>query len=333
MLHLTNGRAIIPQIIEAGIEGHIVPWDDVLHEGPVPAVADVAAMRQARAEFLAVFTNGSPSCEEIADGMRQRDDALAGALAKTGGDAEVVLWMEHDLYDQLLLLQILDRLPLTGGPRVTAVPGDDYLGHQPTDRFRVLFDQRREIATPQRTAARTAWAAFRSTDPRVILAALDEVDALPHLGNALRRHLQQFPSVENGLSRTEQQALEAVAAGLTKVKHVYVAANHKREEAVFMGDSGFQFHLTPLSRGPKPLIARLDGMISRSKDLACIPPEGAVLELDDDIELTDDGRRVLAGEADRVASCGIDRWLGGVHLTGFGPVWRWNGSANTLRLG
>ena len=32
------------------------------------------------------------------------------------------------------------------------------------------------------------------------------------------------------------------------------------------------------------------------------------------VGLTDVGRSVLAGESDRVTTCGIDRWLGGVHL-------------------
>jgi hypothetical protein len=33
------------------------------------------------------------------------------------------------------------------------------------------------------------------------------------------------------------------------------------------------------------------------------------------VSLTDDGRRVLAGRADRIDLIGIDRWIGGVHLT------------------
>jgi hypothetical protein len=40
---------------------------------------------------------------------------------------------------------------------------------------------------------------------------------------------------------------------------------------------------------------------------------------------------VLANEADRVALCGIDRWLGGVHLTGHVPLWRWDGTRQTVR--
>jgi hypothetical protein len=54
------------------------------------------------------------------------------------------------------------------------------------------------------------------------------------------------------------------------------------------------------------------------------------LSLDDELMLTDDGRRVLAGDADRVRLRGIDRWLGGVHLTGRGPVWRWHQMRATL---
>jgi hypothetical protein len=40
--------------------------------------------------------------------------------------------------------------------------------------------------------------------------------------------------------------------------------------------------------------------------------------------LTDAGRETLAGRRDRIASLGIDRWLGGVRLLGRGPLWRWD---------
>jgi len=33
------------------------------------------------------------------------------------------------------------------------------------------------------------------------------------------------------------------------------------------------------------------------------------------VAITDTGRRVLAGELDRVQVAGLDRWLGGTHLT------------------
>jgi hypothetical protein len=48
-----------------------------------------------------------------------------------------------------------------------------------------------------------------------------------------------------------------------------------------------------------------------------------LLQGHDRVRLTADGARVLAGEADAIALRGVDRWIGGVHLTG-DPDWRWD---------
>jgi hypothetical protein len=326
LLHLTNGTAINPPIREAGIDGLIVSWDDVLHEGPVPAGLNAAALRQRRVEFLA--SCGWGRTDAIERSMAQRDEALVTAIGADGANTaalgrvdEIVLWFEHDLYDQLQVLQILDRVPLDGAPRVSAVPDGDYLGTQPASAFSGLFEARREVSSTQRLAARDAWAAFRSSDPRHLFDVLPRVASLPHLGAALTRHLQQFPSTTNGLSRTEQQTLEAVAGGATAMRDVF-EATQRREPAIFMGDAAFLAHFCGLVRTSRPLLRAIAGPETagtRGGGLAI-----AQSSMTDRLALTDDGRRVLAGDADRVALCSIDRWLGGVHLSGRGPVWRWS---------
>jgi hypothetical protein len=40
--------------------------------------------------------------------------------------------------------------------------------------------------------------------------------------------------------------------------------------------------------------------------------------------LTEQGNAVLAGQVDWMQLHGIDRWLGGVHLSGHEPAWRWD---------
>ena len=81
--------------------------------------------------------------------------------------------------------------------------------------------------------------------------------------------------------------------------------------------SQFPTHVGTLLRPPRPLLST---------------PRGAVrLTMDDDLALTEDGAEVLAGRLDRVRTCGIDRWLGGVQLTGTGPVWRWDRERQQLR--
>jgi hypothetical protein len=180
------------------------------------------------------------------------------------------------------------------------------------------------VTSTERLTARDAWQAFRSADPRTILAALPRLTALPHLGAAMVRHLQQFPSRRNGLSRTEQQTLEAVAAGITRLEDVFIYAIREREEAMFMGDSAFLFHISSLFRGTRPLLA-ISPALTPNRIQA---PDTLAIS----VALTADGKQVVTGELDRIQLCGIDRWLGGVHVVGTGPVWRWDGERRQLRF-
>jgi hypothetical protein len=47
------------------------------------------------------------------------------------------------------------------------------------------------------------------------------------------------------------------------------------------------------------------------------------------LRLTDLGQRVLDGREDRVALLGLDRWVGGTHLTP-AAAWRWDPAARQL---
>jgi hypothetical protein len=128
--------------------------------------------------------------------------------------------------------------------------------------------------------------------------------------------------VATGLSRTERQLLEVLAAGSARPVPLFVAAQRK-EEALFLGDWPFWRCVHELSQGPAPLVAHRDGgpflLPEWLRDTARQP---AFLE--QVVTLTAQGRAVLAGQADWMHLYGIDRWLGGVHLTGHTPAWRWD---------
>ena len=42
------------------------------------------------------------------------------------------------------------------------------------------------------------------------------------------------------------------------------------------------------------------------------------------VNLTTTGAAIVGGKQDRVEVCGIDRWLGGVHLQSGARAWRWD---------
>jgi hypothetical protein len=291
-LHVTNGDAVVPALRALPVDGEVLPWRDVLHDGPVPGWCDAAALREMRARFIA-GAGWAPYADVLADFTR-RDEVLAAA------QDEIVLWFEHDLYDQLQLLQVLDALA-AAGRSVTLAQSARHLTSLSSDALRELGDGRHEVTRDERDLARRAWAAFRGDDPRAVAAlASGESAALPHLGPAFRRLLEELPSVRNGLSRTEAQALAAIREGARTVADAF-AVSQRHEEAVFLGDASFVLRVDALARCAHPLVRRTG----------------------ERVELTDAGGHVLDGAADHVAMNGVDRWLGGLHVHGHDP-WRWD---------
>jgi len=309
MLHVTNGDAAAEKIRATGVGGEVLPWRDVLHEGPVPAGLPLDELSVVRADFIA----SGEGVEEMRRGFRERDEALAGFAAHE----EVVLWFEHDLYDQLQLAQLLDFFSTAerGETRLTLVCGPEYLGPSTPERLAERFAEREEVTAEQLALGHAAWSAFRSPDPRVVASrVLLDMPELPFLRTALIRHLEQFPSTRNGLSRSEQQALEEIDRGAATVRDAYLASHHRREDPIWLGDSTFADYMEALAAGPDPLVALGDGGDPMERTLA----------------LTDAGRAVLTGQEDRVRLIGLDRWLGGVHLQGHEAHWRWDVAARRL---
>src|ERR1043166_7065379 len=122
MLHVTNGDSAAELIRRTGIAGQVIPWRDVLHEGPVPAGLSLEAMSDLRARFLA-SGNGAALPQLLRD-FGARDAALRAAR-------QVVLWFEHDLYDQLQLIQILATLATQPETASGLIGIDSFPGIQP----------------------------------------------------------------------------------------------------------------------------------------------------------------------------------------------------------
>ncbi len=296
-LHVTNGDSVLYLFRKAGITGTQIAWRDALNEGPVPAGLSLEAMSAVRAEYLSLRGLGNPI--KIIHEFETRD----AQLRKAGTFGEVVLWFEHDLYDQLQILQILtalDALELEPG-RVTIVQSDHYLGTMTAEELSALHPRRRTVTAATFKSAARAWARVTAPDPAELFAgAQEEAIGLPYLRAALRRFCEEYPWVGDGLSRSQRQAVQAVSAGAAPDAELFRRAQ-AREEALFLGDSAFAKILDDLT-----------------------DPRAAVIEGEPGARIvTPLGRRILAGDADWLAEIPIDRWVGGVRLQP-GRIVRWN---------
>jgi hypothetical protein len=301
MLHVTNGDSV--SIPETGLPGQVVYWRDILHDGPVPRGLPLQELSRVRERFIADYFTVPLSEVSFA----QRDEAITHFR----DHEEVVLWFEHDLYDQLQLIQLLDwfsRQDLAS-TRISLILVDSYLGPMEPEELVPLFETRHTVTEAEYKTAQAAWTAFRSPDPTgLVELRRSDTSALPFLGPALLRHLQQFPAVLNGLSRSERQILQLLESGLHEFHQLFPAAQ-RLEEIIWMGDATFLRYLDGLARAREPLIR------PRNRGF----------------EITPFGRVVLAGKEDHVRVNGINRWLGGVHLCAGAPVWRWDEEAMTIR--
>lgn len=304
-LHITNGDSVVYTFKKAGILGTHLPWRDVLHEGPVPRGLPLEECSRLRGAYLASRGHGKPI--RVLHDFQARDAVIRRAPEFD----EVVLWFEHDLYDQLQLLQVLDvlrEMDLEPG-RVSTVQSDSYLGSMTAEEIVTLHPKRRTVTRAMFDRASSVWNDFCSAGPSALLAAsATEHAGFPHLRTALRRLCEEYPWVGDGLSRSQRQALQSVAQGPARNDEVFRRAQ-AREEAPFLGDTTFYAILDDLRGGSAPLIAH-DGGLDVPTAL---------------------GRRILAGDADWLEGAPADRWIGGVHFSGSNPP-RWDDARTTFRL-
>jgi hypothetical protein len=104
-LHIANGTATTTLVERAGIAGDRSIYADAFHDGPVPDGLSDEALREVRARHFAALTG-----EDDWRGFFAEVSRWDAAVRNTGAYREAVLWFEHDLFDQLNLIYLLDRL-------------------------------------------------------------------------------------------------------------------------------------------------------------------------------------------------------------------------------
>ncbi|MEO8553829.1 MAG: DUF1835 domain-containing protein, partial [Kofleriaceae bacterium] len=96
IVHVCNGDSTADTLSLADLPGEIRVWGDALDQGPLLPVSDTEHYR-ARGEFWASrgMGNAADQAQKLADYDKGVDEAAAAE--------ELILWFEHDLFDQLAL--------------------------------------------------------------------------------------------------------------------------------------------------------------------------------------------------------------------------------------
>jgi RNA polymerase sigma factor (sigma-70 family) len=330
-MHVANGTCTTRIIEAAGIPGACSLWADPLYEGPVPGGLSDRELIDVRMRFLrgpadltwTAWAGSDPSLDPVNDLREWR-----ATIERHGRYDELILWFEHDLFDQLNLIQLLTwiRDHLRAPKPVSLIciasfPGrPDFkgLGELTPDELASLLETRQPISDSQYELARRTWQAFRQPTPEALdQLRQDDTSALPYLAAAVTRFLQDYPWTGDGLSRTERRLLELARGEGIALSDAF-RRMHEGEQVYYLTDGSLAAMAEILSSTSPPLL---------TLDLS-EHAEGHVLQ--GTVALADAGGSVLTGRLDRVAICGIDRWMGGVHLQGRGAAWRWDDASQRV---
>jgi hypothetical protein len=313
-VHIRCGSDIRQPLKDAGFAGDFLEFSDPLWRGPLLDFDE-------HVRIIAEAAGIPPA--DVATKLRREHDELAVAADRYG---RIVIWCEHDPYDQLCLARVLaefagrTRLPqieliaVDGFPAIERFIG---LGQLSPAALRLLWEGRLAVSPRLLALGATAWDALRDPSPRALHAiAASGTPELPMMAGALFRHLQELPHA-NGLSATQEAVLRVLRDGPQTVSRLFWIVDTQIDALPFMGDLFFAAVLRDMQRAVAPPV-RVD------EDTSSQPWPRQRLSL------TPSGMTLLDGGLDWMSLDPPERWVGGVRIASGAPVWRWSRSGQLV---
>ena len=303
-LHITNGDATVDLLNAAEFSGTFLPWRDILHMGPVHTHLPLNELSLERADYIS--GQGWGERQSVVEDFRQRDEALA----QCDNFESITLWFEHDLYDQLQLLQLLSWFDDHEGllAKVTLINPDKHLGYHTPDEAKLLPDIGVPVTKQMTELAKRCWYLFGCENLSEWVALVDEdTSALPHLRNAIAQSIDELPELKTGLNGTERAILTLIDEGHDQPGKLF-RAYCQSQPAQFHGDMSFFWFL-------KQLIDDSPALIEQSEER---------------FHLTDIGKKILANNSRWQRHYSQQHWLGGFEISGDARTF-WDSEASQLK--
>ncbi|BAZ48498.1 hypothetical protein NIES4103_11060 [Nostoc sp. NIES-4103] len=316
-LHVRCGSDIQNKLAIAGFGGDFLEFTDPYCQGPVPLDTEQLQFLNTRATFI------SQAYGITFKDAQNRLEREYSQLHRSHEYERVVLWFEHDSYDQLILARILhhfwthqsfpQRLELICIDSFPGIQRFVGLGQLSSEALRILWERRRPITRDRLELGHRVWQALSAASPQELMQIVNtQTPELPSMAKALRRHLQELPWIDNGLSLTQQLTLEilkdfkAIAAD-----QLFTMLILEKEPLPFLGDSMYWYVLTEMLQSNYPPLEITIESINQ-------PWPKRVLQL------TEIGQALVRKQVNWWEISNSDRAVGGIHLMSGQPVWMWD---------
>ncbi|WP_061007675.1 DUF1835 domain-containing protein [Vibrio sp. CUB2] len=311
-LHVRCGHDIQQQLKTCGFEGDFLPMIDPLCIGPIPSNEKgfVAIRAQYIVDTLLPVMGRKDSVQEVAQFEQGNIHTLLDQQCE-----RIVFWVEHDAYDQFMLLRGLSLLEETEGKIIEIIqfnqfPGTERFigfGQLPAEAIRSCWQHRKPVTAKLFSQAKRCWQALQAPTPQPIVNLLEqhELDCLPNIKAVMKRHLQELPQSESGLSFTQHLALQILNEQNEPIKVKDWFHKYQQQEPIpTLGDVMFYALLLPLAQAENPLFT----VDSLDKNW-----------WEQQVNISENGRECLNGHSIFLQ----DYWVGGIHNQ-VNNGWTWN---------
>ena len=311
-LHVRCGHDIQQQLKTCGFEGDFLPMIDPLCVGPIPSNQKgfVAIRAQYVVDTLLPVIGRKDSVQEVAQFEQGNIHTLLDQQYE-----RIVFWVEHDAYDQFMLLRGLSLLDNTEGKVIEIIefnqfPGTERFigfGQLPAEAIRSCWQYRKPVTAKLFSQAKLCWNALLSPTPQPLVNLLEhhKLDCLPNIKAVITRHLQELPHSESGLSFTQHLALQILNEQNEPIKVKDWFHKYQQQEPIpTLGDVMFYALLLPLAQVESPLFT-IDSLDKNWWE--------------QQVNISENGRTCLNGHSTFLQ----DYWVGGIHNQA-NSRWTWN---------
>lgn len=326
-LHIRCGSDLASTLPAAGFKGDFLEYSDPYGQGPI--IQDDNFF-QTRAKFL--YESYGRFMElnqnDTQSSLEKADDKLKHANNQY---ERIVLWFEHDSYDQLILARLLAFFAKTASSNkdilaklemvtLNHFPGSVRfigLGQLPPEAIRLIWQQRKSVTQDQLTLGKKIWSALGSASPLPLYELFQSktISHLPHMKAALLRHFQELPSTTNGLSLTEQITLEVLNEGSATGGQLFGQLMRKRDPLPWLGDIMYWHILHEMTQASHKVFTQEEYDLNKPwpKKLFTI---------------TDAGKNIISNQQNWLSLNPPERWWGGLNIIAGQPCWCWDHQKN-----
>jgi len=336
-LHIRCGTDLSSTLPAGGFSGDFLEYSDPYGQGPIIQNDDFIKIRakylhESYDPLFEKKLDDSRADKTLSDTVSYLETADARLKQAAQQYERVVLWFEHDGYDQLILAKLLayfaentanekvppekelpEKLELVS---INHFPGSARfigLGQLPPEAIRLIWQQRQGVSQQQLKLGKQVWSALGESTPLALFKMTNSknIKHLPDMRGALLRHLQELPSTHNGLSLTEHITLELLNEGDKTAGQLFGHLMRIRDPLPWLGDIMYWFILQSMMQVSQ-------AVFEISTDDLKKPWQDRLLFI------TETGQSVVAGTQNWLTLNPPVRWLGGVKINTEQPCWCWD---------